>query len=162
LPHRFLVELAERMKQGVTHTRGARFGDIDVVYNVYKGDAEITELVAGYDESGTIFVVEDLVRENPLLADLTAYHEYLEIAYKRVGNSHARAHRRAFIGELLAAKASIHDLAQLHAFLDWRIGGYPRTKVPDPDSVIAELENELLQDRVRKGRLLAVITRQML
>ncbi len=162
LPHRYLVELAERMKRNTAHTRRAQLGDIDVVYGVYKGDNETAGIIGCYDESGNIFVVEDLFRLDPQFADLVAYHEFLEVTYKQTGNSHARAHRRAIVGELLAARASLGDPVRLHAYVSWRIGAYPAVKVPDPDIVIEQLEKLLLHDRVRKGRLLEVITRHML
>lgn len=162
LPHRHVAELVKRMKRNTTQARRAQFGDIDVVYGVHEGDSETAGMTGCYDESGDIFVLADLVRLDPQFADLVAYHEHLEVIYKRAGNSHARAHRRAIVGELLAAKALMGDAARLHAYVSWRIGAYPVAKVPDPGVVIEQLEQLLLLYPVRKGRLLEAITRHRL
>jgi hypothetical protein len=162
LPHRWLVPLVERVRQQVTRTRQVRIAGTDVAYRFYEGDADTTGLTGCYDESGIIFVSEDVARINPWYADLVAYHEHLEITAKRAGSSHARAHRRALVGSLLATRTVLPDPEQLHAFLVWQIGIYSRAKVPDPDGVIAEVEDELGRECVRKGRLLEVITRHML
>lgn len=75
LPHPELVELVGRIQRSITQTRRARIADTDVVYGIYQGDAETAALIGGYDESGRIFVVEDLVQHDPQFADLVAYHE---------------------------------------------------------------------------------------
>lgn len=137
-------------------------GTPNVVYGIYQGDDETAGLIGGYDESGSIFVVEKLVQREPQFADLVAYHEYLEITSKRARSSHARAHRRAIVETLLAAKALLHDPHHLHAYMFWWVGAYSAAKVPDPGLVIDQLEEQLRQDRVRKERLLEVITRHML
>ena len=151
LPHPFLVPLAERVKLQVIRIRRVRISEGDLVYGIYRGDSDTASIVGIYDESGNIFVEEGLVRRDARFADLVAYHEILEITAKRTGCSHARAHRRALVGSLIAAKTYLTDLERVHSYLDWLIGAYPQAKVTDPDVVIAEIENELLKDHVGRG-----------
>jgi hypothetical protein len=149
LPHPELVELAERVKQRTTGTRRTRIADTDVVYRIYQGDARTDGLIGCYDASGRIFVVEDLVQLDPHFADLVNYHEHLEVMYKRAGSSHARAHRRALAEELLATQEVLRDRQHQRAFFSWRIGAYPRAKVPEPGLVIDAFDDLLRQEPIR-------------
>ena len=162
LPHPWLVALVNRVKLQVTGIHHVRISEVDLVYSSYRGDADTADLIGIYDESGNIYIEEGLTMRDARFADLVAYHEFLEISAKRAGSSHARAHRRAVVGSLIAAKEHLPDLDQMHAFLDWQIGAYPREKVGDPGTVIAEIENELLRDCLGKGRLLDIVTRHRL
>ena len=162
LPHPFLVPLAERVKQQVIRIRHVRISEVDLVYGIYRGDSDTTDLVGIYDESGNIYVEEGLAQRDARFADLVAFHEYLEITAKRAGYGHARAHRQALVGSLIAAKAFLADWDEMHKYLGWLIGAYPQAKVADPEIVIAEIENELLEDCVGKRRLLNIVTLHML
>ena len=66
-----------------------------------------------YDAQGTIYVSDTLVRKDRWLADLTAFHEQTELNHQAAGRSHAYAHRRALLLELLAAKRHFGQPGQL-------------------------------------------------
>ena len=158
LPHPELVSIIDRLKQRATGSRTANAGGYRFTYQVYEPDPSVIGLDACYNEAGHILVSRDLVKIDGRTADLVAWHEFVEIEMKRRGQSHARAHRRAYIEELLAAKELFGEPASLRTYLDWRIGSYPRSKVPDPLGVVAVLMDELKRDRPRKGKLLQIVT----
>jgi hypothetical protein len=130
---------------------------MEIPYAVFRSSAETEWSSAYYDEEGNIFVADDLVALDQTFAELTVFHEHLEIMYKRAGRSHAYAHRRAFVEELLAAQELFDEPEARRGYLRWRIGGYPRSKVPAPGPVIEQLAQILSRPRPRKGDLLAVI-----
>jgi hypothetical protein len=161
LPHPELAGLFEAVKRHVVGTRLASIAGTAVQYSVFRFSAEAPD-VAFYDEGGAIYVSEDLVDEDARVADLTAYHEAVEIRHKRAGRSHAYAHRRAYVDELLAAKELFGGPGELSGYLRRRIGGYPQWKVPEPEAVAARLHGVLSEDKPRKGDLLGVITEHRL
>ena len=57
-----------------------------------------------YDEDGNIYLPESFANAEPEFAYLVVLHEHVEIGHKLAGRSHAYAHRRAYLAELLAAK----------------------------------------------------------
>jgi hypothetical protein len=162
LPHPELSEIVRIVESRVTSTQHAVIAGLEIRYAVFRSDAETEWSAAYYDEAGNIFVAEDLVALNQNYADLTAFHEYLEIGYKRAGRSHAYAHRRAFVEELLAARDHFGEPAALRGYLRWRIEGYPQSKVPATEPVIKQFERILSQRRPLKGELLEVIKQHRL
>ena len=67
-------------------------------------------------------------------ADLSAFHEHTEVCYKLAGRSHAYAHRRALLLELLAAK-QIYDEDGLSDYVRYRVFNYPDWKIPDRSAI---------------------------
>ncbi len=130
-------------------------------YSVFRASTEAPD-AAFYDGGGTIYVSEDLLDPDARVADLTAYHEHVEIRHKRAGRSHAYAHRRAYVEELLAAKALFAGPGELLRYLRRRIGGYPEWKVPDPEAVAERLQGILSVDKPLRGELLRAITEHRL
>ncbi len=161
LPHPELARLVEAVKRHVVGTRVASVAGIEVPYSVFRSGEEAPD-VAFYDEGGAIYVSEDLVGEDGRVADLTAYHEHVEIRHKVAGRSHAYAHRRAYIEELLAARDLFGGPGELSGYLRRRVGGYPEWKVPEPEALATQLSCILSGDRPRKGDLLRVITEHRL
>jgi len=162
LPHPELSALVGLVKDNVTSRRCAIIANKEIPYAVFRSIAEAEWSSAYYDETGNIFVAEDLVDLDQNFADLTVFHEHLEITYKRAGRSHAYAHRRALVEELLAAREHFGNSAALRGFLRWRIEGYSRSKVPAPETVIEQIEQLLGQQRPQKGKLLDVIRQHRL
>jgi hypothetical protein len=161
LPHPELAGLIQAIKRDAVETRVATVAGTEVHYSVFRSGEQAPD-VAFYDEDGVIFVSENLVDADPRSADLTAYHEHIEIRHKLAGRSHAYAHRRAYVEELLAAKALFSVPGELSSYLRRRVGGYPEWKVPDPDALAARLHGILSADRPRKGELLRAITEHRL
>ncbi len=153
LPHPELAGLIEAVKRHVAGT--------EAPYSVFRSGVESPD-VAFYDGGGAIYVSEDLVGEDARVADLTAYHEHVEIRHKRAGRSHAYTHRRAYIEELLAAKDIFGGPGELLGYLRRRVGGYPEWKVPEPEAVAERLHGILSEGKPRKGELLRVITEHRL
>ena len=92
-------QLLGQIKDNVIGERACDIGGMEVRYVVFSwpgGD----DPIGSYDEEGTIYVSDNLLRTNPKDADLTAFHEQLEINRKRAGRSHAYAHRRALLAIL--------------------------------------------------------------
>ncbi len=164
LPHPELVAVVEGIKRNVIGTRRAVVADIDLCYAVFRRDPDLAEvgeerweIDACYDVEGTIYLRDDLVAFDERVADLTAYHEHVEIQHKVAGRAHAYAHRRAYVEELLAARQVFGEAAEIERYLRWLIGGYPAWKGLDPEVVAADLAGVLLSKRPRKGELLRVI-----
>lgn len=157
LPHPELAAITRRVASRVVSTHRVVIAGVEIPYAVFCSGAEAAWSPAYYDEEGRIFIADDLVALDQTYAELTVFHEHLEITYKRAGRSHAYAHRRAFVEELLAAREHLSSPSAFREHLHWRISGYPASKVPDPEPVIAQLEQILSQPRPRKGDLLAVI-----
>ena len=159
LPHPELVEMVNAIKRNVVGTRRARVAGHDLTYAIIRRDPDlpVPDLGACYDTDGALYLPDDLVNEDEQVADLTAYHEHVEVRHKLAGRSHAYAHRRAYIAELLAARQVYAEPAELRRYLRWRIGGYPAWKGLDTEQVATELEHALTADPLRKGEVLRVI-----
>jgi len=111
-----------------------------------------------WDEDGNVYVHERLASIGRAYADLAAFHEKTEIDHKLAGRSHAYAHRRALLLELLAAKEIYDSPEQVRTYVHRRISGYPDRKVPDKETVASRLCGYLDQERSPRGKLLTVIT----
>ena len=72
--------------------------------------------MAMYDHDGNIYMSQSRVRSDQTRADLSAFHEHTEIQHKLAGRSHAYAHRRGLLEELLAAK-QVYDEKGLKAYV---------------------------------------------
>ncbi len=162
LPHPELVGLLDNVKRSVVEARRAAVAGADIPYWVFRPDPETAVLGGCYDEGGTIYVAESHAGADGRYADLTAYHEHVEIRHKLAGRSHAYAHRRAYVEELLAAKGIFEEPGELLGYLRRRLKGYPEWKVSDPEAVAARLAQILADDRPRKGELLRAITEHRL
>jgi hypothetical protein len=160
LPHPELQPVLSAMARSVIETRSVSVAGTHVEYDLFTPTWETHDIDAAYSESGRILVSTDLVSAGQRYADLAALHEHVEIQHKVAGRSHAYAHRRAFVHELLPAgrifQASRDDLA---SYIAWRIGAYPPDKVPLPYETVQRLLGILTTTPVRKGKLLEVVTR---
>ncbi|MDP9352047.1 MAG: hypothetical protein M3P51_10970 [Chloroflexota bacterium] len=161
LPHPELAGLVEAVKRHLVGRRVASIAGTEVPYSVFRSGEEAPD-VAFYDEGGAIYVSEDLVDEDGRVADLTVYHEHVEIRHKRAGRSHAYARRWAYVEELLAAKDLFGGPGELRRYLRRRMGGYPEWKVPDPDAVAERLHGILSVEKPLRGELLRAITEHRL
>ena len=85
-------------------------------------------------------------------------HEHVEIAHKLAGRSHAYAHRRALLAELLAAKELFSGPGELRQFLKRRVGGYPDWKVPNKGEVEERLYDLLKAPKPLRGRIIEEVT----
>jgi hypothetical protein len=157
LPHPDRSALLRIVEGSAISTQRAVVAGTEILYAVFRSEIETADLAACYNEAGCIFVPEDWFDRDKNIADLTAFHEHLEISYKRSGRSHAYAHRRALVAELLAARELFGEPTALRGYLRWRIEGYPLLKVPEPEPVIKQFEQILAQQRPRKGTLLDVV-----
>lgn len=156
LPHPELAGMVEAIKREVVGTRVAFMAGTEVPYWVFRS-SEVTPELALYDEDGTIYVSEAVVKADTRSADLCAYHKHIEIRHKRAGRSHACAHRRAYIAELLAAKNLFGGPDELLGYLRWRIGLYPAWKELDSEMVAMQLHSVLSETKLRKGEVLQMI-----
>ncbi len=156
LPHPEFAGMIEAIKRDVVGTRVATVAETDVSFSVFRPGEEAPDM-AFYDETGNIYVSEAVVDADVRSADLFAYHEHVEIRHKRAGRSHAYAHRRAYLEELLAAKDLFDDPGHFLGYLRWRIGLYPEWKVLDSEMVAMQLHGVLSGNKPRKGELLHVI-----
>ncbi len=161
LPHPELAGLIDAVRRHIIGTRVASIAGAEVPYSVFRASTEAPD-AAFYDGDGAIYVSEDLLDPDTRVADLTTYHEHVEIRHKRAGRSHAYAHRRAYVEELLAAKALFAGPGELLRYLRRRIGGYPEWKVPDPEAVAERLQGILSVDEPLRGELLRAITEHRL
>ena len=158
LPHEeSLRPLLQRIKDNVTQARTCVIDGVEVRYMVCSSWPDgVDEAV--YDEEGNIYLPETLVRADRRRADLTAYHEKIEINHKLAGRSHAYAHRRALLLELLAAKRMVSQPAQLRRYVRERVNGYPQWKIPDRQDVEDRLYHLVVQETPPRGKILEVIT----
>ncbi|MCY3958464.1 MAG: hypothetical protein OXG65_09235 [Chloroflexi bacterium] len=156
LPHPELTELVEAIRANVSGERTCTVDGTEIPYLVCDPWPDEADL-AMYDEDGNIYLPQRCADENPERANLVALHEHVEITHKLAGRSHAYAHRRAILMELLAAKVMFEGTGTLHTYLTWRIGAYPDWKVPDRSSVVGELHDLLQADRPPRGRILEVV-----
>ena len=156
LPHEGeeIDRLIQEIKGAVLETRTTEVTGVKVTYSVCNPWPDGMD-PAMYDHDGTIYVPESAVRSDPQRADLSAYHEQVEICYKLAGRSHGYAHHRALLHEILAAK-------QVFAECGWReyvhskVFSYPDWKLPNKSVIAARLCELLSADRPLRGKLLEV------
>ena len=158
LPHEGedVDRLMRQLKEAVQETRTAVVAGVEVAYSIcapWPSGADI----AMYDHDGNIYLPESYVRAEPTRADLSALHEHTEISHKRAGRSHAYAHRRALLSELLAAK-QVYDEDELRRYVRERVFAYPDWKIPNRGTIEERLYELLSVDRPLKGKLIGVIT----
>jgi len=156
LPHPKLARLVEAIKSNVSGERTCTVDGTKIRHLLCDPWPDGADL-AMYDEDGSIYIPLQFAISNPERADLVALHEQVEITHKLAGRSHAYAHRRAILIELLAAKAKLAGTGALSAYLTWRIGAYPGWKVPDKPRVVAQLHDLLQAERPLRGRILEVV-----
>ena len=156
LPHPEMAGLINTIKRNVFTTRHGMVAATELSYAVFHPGSDTPDL-AFYDEDGTIYIPEHLVAFDERYADLIAFHEHLEIRHKLAGRTHAYAHRRALVEELLAARQIFNEPGEWQGYLQWRIGLYPAWKVPEPEQVVEQFVRLLTEDKPRKGELLQVI-----
>lgn len=142
----------------VVGERRTEVAGVPLRYAVYRWGPERPADVGCYDRAGTIYVWEGHLQADARAADLTAFHEHVELRHKAAGRSHAYAHRRALLDELLVAKGLLAAPGEFRRYLEARVRAYPAWKVRDHEAVIEELGHLLAADRPRRGELLRVIT----
>jgi hypothetical protein len=138
--------------------RQTEVAGVPVRYAIYRWGPAPPADPGCYDRAGTIYVWEGRVQADARYADLTAFHEHVELRHKAAGRSHAYAHRRALLEEFLAAKHLLMQPREFRQYLEARVRPYPTWKVRDPEGVIAYLERLFAADRPRRGEILRVIT----
>lgn len=156
LPHPELQRLIDATKTDVTEERSCEVDGTELRYFVCNPWPDEADL-AMYDEAGNIYLPERFANANRERTHLVVLHEHIEITHKLAGRSHAHAHRRALLGELLAAKEMFSAPGQLCEFLRWRIGAYPDWKVPDKANVVEQLHGLLRESRLLRGRILEAV-----
>lgn len=161
LPHPELIRIVAAIKTSVTDEHTGEVDGVAIRYFVCDPWPDEADL-AMYDEDGNIYLPERFASGRPERAELAALHEQVEISHKLAGRSHAYAHRRAILIELLAAKATFRGPGQLREHLHWRIGVYPDWKVPDKTAVVAQLYELLAASRPLRGRILDVVKKARL
>ncbi len=128
-PHPELFRsIVEEIRSNVIEERTCDVGGIEITYTVSSwqgGDPGM------WDEDGNVYVHESLALRDVTTADLVAFHEKTEIDNKLAGRSHAYAHRRALLLELLAAKETYVDFGRFRDYVHWRLSGYTGWKVPN-------------------------------
>ena len=157
LPHPELIDLIEALKANVTRVGTREVDGTEVRYFICDPWPEWADL-AMYDEDGNIYLPESFVNAEPKFATLVVLHEHVEIGHKLAGRSHAYAHRRAYLAELLAAKEMFSGPGELRQYVKRRIGGYPDWKVPNKAEVEERLYDLLQAPRPLRGRLIEVMT----
>jgi hypothetical protein len=155
-PHPEFFSLIDAIKRDVIRREEIVLTDVPISYAVFRTEADTPDL-AFYDEHGTIYIPEGLLRFNEQYANLFALHEHVEIQHKRAGRPHAYAHRRALLAELLAAKQIFTEAHQLADYLRWRIRLYPKWKNLDQAAIVMQLIHLLAPNRPRRGALLQLI-----
>ena len=161
LPHPELREFVAVLKANVTCERTCEVNGTEVCFFICDPWPENADL-AMYDEDGNIYLPQSFVSAEPDFAFLVVLHEHVEIAHKLAGRSHAYAHRRALLAELLAAKELFSGPGELRQFLKRRVGGYPDWKVPNKGEVEERLYDLLKAPKPLRGRIIEVVTRARL
>lgn len=158
LPHEgeTVNRLIRQIKDATIETRTATVSGVEIAYSVCAPWPRGLD-DAMYDHDGNIYLPESSVLADPTRSDLTAFHEHTEIRHKLAGRSHAYAHRRGLLEELLAAK-QIYDEDGLKAYVHRRVFGYPDWKIPDRDTIWKRICELLSVDRPLRGKLIEVIT----
>lgn len=161
LPHPELRELVAVLKANVTSERTCEVNGTEVRFFICDPWPENADL-AMYDEDGNIYLPQSFICTEPDFAYLVVLHEHVEIAHKLAGRSHAYAHRRALLAELLASKEIFSGPGELRQFLKRRVGGYPDWKVPDKAEVEERLYGLLRAPKPLRGRIIEVVTKARL
>lgn len=104
LPHPEPSGIVNGIWRNVVGTRRAAFANIDIEYATFQRRPDTPDVGPYSGSGGTIDLPAELVAFDERFADLTAFHEQIEIERKLAGISHAAAHRRTYVGELLAAR----------------------------------------------------------
>ncbi len=158
LPHEGeeVDRLIQQIKDAVLETRTTVVTGVKVTYSICD-PWPLGFDMAMYDHDGNIYMPESRVRSDRMHADLSALHEHTEICHKLAGRSHAYAHRRGLLTELLAAK-QVYDEEGLKAYVRHRVSGYPDWKIPDKGAIEERLHGLLSADRPLRGKLIEVIT----
>ena len=158
LPHEGedVDRVIRQLREAVLGTRTVVVTGVEVTYSVCDPWPPEADL-AMYDHDGNIYLPETSVRSNPARADLFAFHEHTEIRRKLAGRSHAYAHRRALLEELLAAK-QVYDEDGLEEYVRRRVFDYPDWKIPDKEAIVERLYVLLSAGRPLRGKLIEVIT----
>ena len=156
LPHPDLTDLLAVLKATVSGERTCDVTGTQVRYFLCDPWPEDADL-AMYDEDGNIYLPESFAKADPGFAYLVVLHEHVEITHKLAGRSHAYAHHRALLAELLAAKEMFSGPGELQQFLSKRIAGYPDWKVPDKGDVEERLYRLLRAPRPLGGQILEVM-----
>ncbi|GEM_PF-6061862 len=146
------------IKRTIVGERRTANNGSDITYLVYRWDDPSPDPIGVNDREGAIYVSESVVKSDERRADLTALHEQVELQHKARGRSHAYAHRRAFVEELLAAKQLLGLAPEVQCYIQWKIEQYPPWKVFDRAGAIARLSHLLTSAAPRKGDILRVIT----
>ena len=159
LPHEGeeVDRLLGQIKDAVKETRTAVVTGVKVTYSICD-PWPLGFDMAMYDHDGNIYMPESRVRSDQMRADLSALHEHTEICHKLAGRSHAYAHRRGLLTELLAAK-QVYDEDGLRAYVRYRVFFYPDWKIPDKSDIEERLYGLLSADRPLRGKLIEVITK---
>ena len=159
LPHEGeeIDRLIQQIKDAVLESRTTAITGTEVTYSICD-PWPLEPEPAIHDHYGNIYVPASRLRADAMRADLSAYHEHIEVQQKLAGRSHAYAHRRALLMELLAAKG-IYDKDGLREYVQYRVFNYPAWKIPDRNAIMSELCGLLSADRPLRGRIINVITR---
>ena len=153
--------LLQQIKDAVTEERTCVVSGTEVRYSVCSFWPDGVDGAVYYHE-GTIYLPARLLKTDRTRAELTAFHEHIEIGHKLAGRSHAYAHRRALLDELLAAKQVFTRPSQFRRYIRDRVKGYPDWKVQDKDGLEARLFELLTAAVPVKGNLLQTITESRL
>ena len=159
LPHEGdeVDRLIGQIKDAVRETRTTVVTGVEVTYSICDPWPLGLDM-AMYDHDGNIYMPESRVRSDQTRAELSALHEHTEIQHKLAGRSHAYAHRRGLLEELLAAK-QIYDEEGLKAYVHYRVSGYPDWKIPEKGAIEGSLHQLLSADRPLRGKLIEVFTK---
>ncbi len=159
LPHEGeeVDRLIQQIRDAVLETRTTIIAGAEVAYSICD-PWPLEPEPAMHDHYGNIYVPGSRFRADAMRADLSAFHEHVEVQHKRAGRSHSYAHRRALLLELLAAR-DIYDEDGLREYVRYRVFNYPAWKIPDRSAVVRELCELLAAGRPLRGKLIEVFTR---
>ena len=159
LPHEGeeVDRLIRQIKDAVVETRTTVIAGVEVTYSICD-PWPLEPEPAIHDHYGNIYVPARRFNADAMWADLSAYHEHVEVGHKLAGRSHAYAHRRALLHELLAAR-DIYDEDGLREYVRYRVFNYPAWKIPDRSAVEKGICELLSADRPLRGKLVEAITR---
>ena len=130
LPHEGeeVDRIIRQIRDAARETRMTTIAGAEVTYSICD-PWPLEPEPAIYDHHGNIYVPASRFESDALRADLSAYHEHVEVQHKLAGRSHAYAHRRALLMELLAAR-DIYDKDGLREHVQYRVCNYPAWKDP--------------------------------
>ena len=159
LPHEGeeVDRLIRQIKDAVRETRTTVVTGVEVTYSICD-PWPLGPEPAIHDHYGNIYVPASRFRSDAMRADLSAFHEHTEVLHKLAGRSHAYAHRRALLHELLAAKET-YDEHGLREYVRYRVFNYPAWKIAGRSAIESGLCELLSAERPLRGKLIEVITR---